>query len=55
MIQIVTEGGGMLNPTCPDGGEMTWILTEYGSLGEGGSYELWDCTVHGERWLQMPD
>lgn len=38
-----------------DGGELSYIKTEYGSLGDGGSYEKWVCTVHGDHWFNLPD
>lgn len=40
---------------CPDGGEMTYVREEEGSLAQGGSYEVWDCTVHGRVYLALPD
>lgn len=42
-------------PGCPDGGELTFVETEYGSLGQGGSYEVWDCSLHGIVYLPLPD
>lgn len=38
-----------------DGGILTYKDDEYGSLGEGGSYEVWQCTVHGIHYFQLPD
>lgn len=40
---------------CPDGGEMTYIDDEYGSLSSGGSYEIYNCSIHGYVYIQLPD
>lgn len=42
-------------PECPEGGAMRYVEDEYGSLAEGGSYEIWECSVHGTVRLQLPD
>lgn len=38
-----------------DGGELSYVKTNYGSLGSGGSDEEWYCTVHGTHYFQLPD
>lgn len=46
--------GGRRRP-CPDGGTMTYVGDDEGSLAQGGDYEVWDCTVHGRVYLSLPD
>lgn len=38
-----------------DGGELSYVKDEYDSLANGGSYEKWYCTVHGDHWFMLPD
>lgn len=36
--------------------EYRWIEDEYGSLAEGGSYEIYECRKCGQKhYCQMPD
>lgn len=38
-----------------DGGILTYRRDDYGSLQSGGSYEIWDCTIHGPHYFNLPD
>jgi hypothetical protein len=38
-----------------DGGTLSYVKDEYDSLANGGSYEKWYCTVHGDHWFMMED
>ncbi len=38
-----------------DGGVLSYVKTNYGSLGQGGSDEEWRCTVHGVHYFSLPD
>ncbi len=41
-----------------DGSEHTWeyLEDEYGSLADGGSYEVYECTTcHKRKYVQLPD
>lgn len=41
-----------------DGSEHEWVYKddEYGSLADGGSYEVYECTVCGKtKYVQLPD
>lgn len=40
---------------CPQGGEMTYLGEDEGSLAQGGNYEIWYCSVHGRLYLSLPD
>lgn len=43
-----------INPNCD--GEIKYVDDDYGSLGDGGSYEIWDCQKCGKRRrFALPD
>lgn len=48
----------MADKCCQDGCEGTEVYhdDDYGSLGDGGSYEIYVCDTCGYRcWRQLPD
>jgi hypothetical protein len=51
----VEYGGSVMNVGVHD---HDWVQLddEYGSLAQGGSYEVWECSVCGQRrYVQLPD
>lgn len=47
-----------MTPEHIDGSEHEWVYEddEYGSLADGGSYEVYRCSVCGKtKYVQLPD